>query len=75
MSELIAEDNEVRGRIDVSYQSQPVRGLLVPIEMRGSYDNLLDGATIEELATYGNFRQFQVNVDERLGPIEDKIKK
>jgi hypothetical protein len=75
MSELIADDEEVRGTIDVSYQSEPVVGLLVPIEMRGSYDSRLDGATIEEHATYRNFRQFQVTVDEKLGPIEDKLKK
>jgi hypothetical protein len=75
MSELIAENDEVRGKIDVSYQSEPVEGLLVPIEMRGSYDRRLSGATIEERATYRNFRQFHVSVDEKLGPIEDKLKK
>ncbi len=75
MSELIAENDEVRGKIDVSYQSEPVEGLLVPVEMRGSYDRRLGGATIEERATYRNFRQFHVSVDEKLGPIEDKLKK
>jgi hypothetical protein len=75
MSELIAENEEVRGKIDVSYQSEPLVGLLVPIEMRGFYDGRHTGATIEERATYRNFRQFQVTVDEKLGPIEDKLKK
>jgi hypothetical protein len=75
MSELIAENEEVRGKIDVSYQSEPLVGLLVPIEMRASYDRRLSGATIEERATYRNFRQFQVTVDEKLAPIEDKLKK
>lgn len=74
MSELIAENDEVRGKIDVSYQSEPLVGLLVPIEMRGSFASRPSGATIEERATYRNFRQFQVTVDEKLGPIEDKLK-
>jgi hypothetical protein len=59
----------------VSYQSEPVVGLLVPIEMRGSYDSPRGGARVEERATYANFRQFQVAVDEKLGPIEEKVKK
>ena len=75
MSELIAENQDVRGKIDVSYQSEPVVGLLVPIEMRGSYDSPRDGARIEERATYSSFRQFQVAVDEKLGPIEEKVRK
>jgi hypothetical protein len=75
MSELIAENEDVRGKIDVSYQSEPVVGLLVPVEMRGSYDRLRSGSRIEERATYNKFRQFQVTVDEKLGPIEEKLKK
>jgi hypothetical protein len=75
MSELIAENGDVRGEIDVSYQSEPVVGLLVPVEMRRSYDRLRSGARIEERATYSKFRQFQVAVDEKLGPIEEKVRK
>ena len=75
MSELVAENDEVRGTIDVSYQSEPLVGLLVPIEMRGSYARRLSGATVEEHASYRNFRQFDVAVNEKLGPIEDKLKK
>ncbi len=37
MSELIAEDRTVHATIDVSYQSEPVLDLLVPIEMRETY--------------------------------------
>jgi hypothetical protein len=65
--------------LTISVEERTIRervvGLLVPIEMRGSYDHRLSGATIEERATYRNFRQFQVTVDEKLGPIEDRLKK
>jgi hypothetical protein len=63
MSELVAGDRKVKGTIDVSYQSQPLLGLLVPIEMREHYRNN-KGSEIDGAATYGRFRQFQVNVDE-----------
>jgi hypothetical protein len=65
MTELVAENHEVRATIDVSYQSEPLLGLLVPIEMREWYDGHRTGSRIEAVATYGRFRQFQVNVDEK----------
>ena len=37
MSEMITENDDVRGQINVSYQSEPLLGLLVPIEMRERY--------------------------------------
>jgi hypothetical protein len=64
MSELIAENRRLRAIIDVSYQSEPLLGLLVPIEMREWYDGLRNGSRIEAVATYGKFRQFQVNTNE-----------
>jgi hypothetical protein len=64
MSELIARNRKVRATIDVSYQSEPLLGLLVPIEMREWYDNLSTRSHIEAVATYGRFRQFQVNTDQ-----------
>jgi hypothetical protein len=51
--------------IDVSYQSEPLLGLLVPIEMREWYDRRRNSSRIEAIATYGRFRQFQVTVDEK----------
>jgi hypothetical protein len=36
MSELVAEDHAVRSTIDVSYQSEPLLDLLVPIEIARS---------------------------------------
>jgi hypothetical protein len=65
MTELVAENHELRATIDVSYQSEPLLGLLVPIEMREWYDGRRTGSRIEAVATYGRFRQFQVNVDEK----------
>jgi len=64
MSELIARSKTVNGTIDVSYQSEPLLGLLVPIEMREHYQDRA-GTRITAVATYRSFRQFQVNVDER----------
>jgi hypothetical protein len=70
MSELVAEDISLRGTIGVSYQSEPLVGLLVPVEMRERYLIRRDGSRIEGVATYGKFRQFQVKVDEKIAPIK-----
>ena len=64
MSELVAEDSSVLATIDVSYQSEPLIGLSVPVEMRERYDVRGDGSVITGIATYGKFRQFTVNVHE-----------
>jgi hypothetical protein len=69
MSEMITEDADVRAQINVSYQSEPLSGMLVPIEMREKYRSTQYRATINGEATYGRFRRFQVAVDERLAPI------
>ena len=63
MSELSARNRNIRATIDVSYQSEPLLGCLVPIEMREDYQER-HGSHITGLASYGRFRQFQVNVDE-----------
>jgi hypothetical protein len=69
MSELIAEDVVLRGWVVVSYQAEPLVGLLVPAEMRERYIIRKDGLRIDGDATYSHFRQFQVKVDEKLAPI------
>jgi hypothetical protein len=66
MSELINEDRAVRATIDVSYQSEPLVGFLVPVEMRERYEGRRDGVRIEGTATYGRFRQLTARVDDRL---------
>lgn len=73
ISEIIAEHPDVRAQITVSYQSEPLLGMLMPIEMRETYTNKILRTTparrwirIEATATYGRFRQFQVHVDQRI---------
>jgi len=66
MSELINDDRAVHATIDVSYQSEPLVGFLVPVEMRERYEGRRDGVRIEGTATYGRFRQLQARVDDRL---------
>jgi hypothetical protein len=70
MSELILQNRFLRATINVNYDSVPMFGLVAPIEMRERYDRLRDKSTIDGFATYGRFRQFQVKVDEKLGPIK-----
>ena len=70
MSELSAETPIFRATIDVSYQSEPLLGVLVPIEMRERYDVKKSQSRVDGRATYGRFRQFQVTVDETLAPIK-----
>ncbi len=65
MSELVMERTGIHAVIDVSYQSEPLIGFRVPIEMRERYvtrDERIDG-----VATYGRFRQFTVRTDEWIG--------
>lgn len=68
MSELVVGDRQRQGTITVSYQSEPLLGLLVPIEMREQYEERRTKSRIEGAASYGRFRQFQVQVDEQLHP-------
>jgi hypothetical protein len=70
MSEATAEGDKIQATIDVSYQSAPLLGLLVPVEMRERYLDRRDHTRIDGIATYSNFRQFQVRIDERFGPIK-----
>src|SRR5262252_1654803 len=59
MSELIAEDHTVHATIDVSYQSEPVLDLLVPIEMRETYWRGDQPTRITGIATYDGFRRLE----------------
>ena len=66
MTELVVEAKTVRTTIRVSYQSEPLAGFLLPIEMRETY--VLKGRfyTLEGVATYGNFRRFSVDTVESI---------
>jgi hypothetical protein len=73
ISEMITEDARVRGELVVSYQSQPLLGLLVPIELRERYTEKALPARLPAItgqATYSNFRRFDVSVDQKIGPIQ-----
>lgn len=54
ISELIVDGGGVRARVTVSYQSEPLMGFLVPIEMRESYERRHE--VITGHAVYGRFR-------------------
>jgi hypothetical protein len=56
MSELMLENRHIKAAIDVSYQSEPLLGLLVPIEMRERYEGARLHSVIECRAIYGKFR-------------------
>ncbi|HKB11624.1 MAG TPA: hypothetical protein VKD69_13265 [Vicinamibacterales bacterium] len=58
ISELRAGNRNVRGTIDVSYRSEPLLDLLVPVEMREEYFDKA-GSHITGVATYGRFRRLQ----------------
>lgn len=54
MTELLIGGDEVKVNVTVSYQSEPLMGFLVPVEMRESYAGVRD--RIEGTAVYGRFR-------------------
>jgi hypothetical protein len=68
ITELVNEAKTIRTTIRVSYQSQPLDGVLLPVEMRETY--VLKGRfyTFDGEATYGNFRRFAVNTEESIAP-------
>ena len=55
ISELIVDGGGVIATITVSYQTEPLMGFLVPVEMRESY--IGRGERISGEASYGKFRQ------------------
>ncbi len=66
ITELVVEAKTVRTTIRVSYQSAPLDGALLPVEMRESYLLKKKFYTFEGVATYGNFRRFSVNTVESI---------
>jgi hypothetical protein len=67
ITELVNEAKTVRTTIRVSYQSPPLEGVLLPVEMRETYLLKNRFYTFEGEATYGNFRRFSVNTVEVIG--------
>ena len=56
VSELIVEDRRIRATIDVSFQSEPLLEMLVPVAMRERYQIKPSRTVVEGHATYGRFR-------------------
>jgi hypothetical protein len=57
ISEMIVDTGGVIATVTVSYQSEPLVGFLVPVEMRESY--IRAGERISGRAEYGKFRQIR----------------
>jgi len=74
MSEIGIDDVWLKADIFVAYGSVDTIKLLVPVEMHELYENKLNGSKVDGTATYTNFREFKVNVDEDIAPINDKGK-
>jgi len=68
MTELIAGDAGVSGVVNVSYETEPKFGLLVPVAMRERYASR--GTVIEGYAIYSGFRRFEVHVDEQVETVK-----
>jgi hypothetical protein len=56
LSELTVGDRDLRATIEVSFQSEPLLDLLVPVAMRERYDVRRTGSVVEGRATYSAFR-------------------
>jgi hypothetical protein len=59
MSELVVKNRALIATLDVSYQSEPLLGMLVPVEMHELYEGRRNNSRIEAVATYGRFRPLQ----------------
>lgn len=68
---LMVESKLIKATIEVDYEEEASLGILVPRTMRETYRQYSDGASVNGVATYSNFRQFQVTVDEEIAPIKE----
>jgi len=56
VSELSVEDRRIRATIEVSFQSEPLLEMLVPVAMRERYEIKPSKSRVDGLATYDRFR-------------------
>jgi hypothetical protein len=70
MTELGVDDYSLSATIHVAYERKPGLAVPVPIEMHELYVNRLNWSKVEGSATYSNFRQFDVKVDEQIAPVK-----
>ena len=68
MSELDRRGPRCRATIDVSYQPEALSVCLFRSKCANGMRTAADKSRIDGVATYGRFRQFQVKVDEKIGP-------
>lgn len=66
ITELVNEAKTVRTTIRVSFQSEPVAGFLLPVEMRERYERKGGFYKFDGAATYSNYRRFTVSTDEAI---------
>jgi hypothetical protein len=65
-TELVAEDDAVAARIEVTYRPDETAALWVPVRMEEQYRQRADRSEISGIATYSRFRRFQVQTTEDL---------
>jgi len=71
MTELGVDDYTMSATIHVAYDRKPGLAAAVPVEMHELYLNRLNNSTkVEGTATYSNYRQFDVKVDEQIAPVK-----
>jgi len=69
MTELRIEDYSLGAVIHVTYRAQEGIEEPMPAAMHEMYENRLNHRRVEGTATYSNFRQFNVVVDEQIAPV------
>ncbi len=72
MTEIGIDDLWLKASIFVAFGEVDGMKVPVPIEMHEVFENKLNGTRVEGTATYSNFRQFNVAVDEAIAPIKDQ---
>jgi hypothetical protein len=63
-----AQSELLKGVIQVDYEFEESLGIFVPRRMHEEYRQYADGSGVTAVATYSNFRRFQVKVDEQMAP-------
>ena len=65
---LRAQSKLLKASIQVDYGPEESLGMLVPRSMHEEYRQFTDGGGVTGVATYSNYRRFQVKVDEQMAP-------
>jgi hypothetical protein len=70
MTELRVDDWNLGVAVHVTYRLNEAIGVPLPVAMHEVYENKQSAVRVEGLATYSNFREFSVKVDEQIAPIK-----